>query len=100
MGRRKKKRPAIHRDKYGEFRWETYFIRGKQRRQKVRLRDGEEFGELDYIKANGDDIWLLQEGYHEILHEREMERQKFKDESESEINTDERTNPKGDARPF
>lgn len=65
----KKKRPKIHRDALGQFRWQLYFVNGKQRREKVRLIDGMEVD--DFIRKNADDAWLLQEGYYDILHERD-----------------------------
>lgn len=74
MGKKKKRRPKVLRDEKGEFRWETYFVGGKQKRRKVRRIDGKEFDEYEYIRNNADDIWLLQEGYYEILHDREMRR--------------------------
>ena len=42
IGKKKKRRPKVLRDENGEFRWETYFVRGKQKRRKVRLIDGKE----------------------------------------------------------
>lgn len=76
MGKKKpkKKKPKLHYDEKGQFRWETYFVRGKQKRKKVRTVDGVDTEE--FIRLNADDIWLKQEGYFEILHEREMERNK------------------------
>jgi hypothetical protein len=79
MGRRSERPPKIHRDEQGEFRWETYFVRGKQRRQKVRMLDGKDFDYDKFIRANADDIWLKQEGHFEILHEREMERNRIEE---------------------
>ena len=50
----------------------TVFMNGKQ----VRVRreptiDGMDVE--DFIRENADPIWLHQNGYHELLHEREME---------------------------
>ena len=36
--------------------------------------DGKDFDYEEFIRANADDIWLMQHGEYEILHEREMER--------------------------
>lgn len=74
MGRKRKRPPKVLRDEKGEFRWETFFIRGKQRRRKIRMLDGKDFDYEEFIRANADDIWLMQHGEYEILHEREMER--------------------------
>ena len=53
----------------------TVFMNGKQ----VRVRreptiDGMDVE--DFIRENADPIWLHQNGYHELLHEREMEDKK------------------------
>ena len=53
----------------------TVFMNGKQ----VRVRreptiDG--MNVEDFIRENADPIWLHQNGYHELLHEREMEDKK------------------------
>ncbi len=41
--------------------------------------DGVDFDRDAYIRANADDVWLLEEGHHDIIHEREMERRKLED---------------------
>jgi len=82
MGKKKKRKPKIHRDDQGEFRWEVYFLRGKEKRRKIRMLDGKDFDYDEYIRANADDVWLVQEGHYEILHEREMERRKLESNSE------------------
>lgn len=83
MAKKRKRVPKIHRDEQGEFRWEVYFVRGKERRRKIRMLDGKDFDYDTYIRENADDIWLLQNGEYEILHEREMER-KGLEEKEAE----------------
>ena len=55
----------------------TNFIRGKQRRRKIRMLDGKDFDYEKFICANADDIWLKQHGEDEILNEREMERNRI-----------------------
>lgn len=52
----------------------TVFMNGKQ----VRVRRPQTIDGMDvdnFIRHNADPIWLHQNGYHEILHEREMEEQ-------------------------
>ena len=75
MGKKKRKggkKPIIHRDELGEFRWETFFVRGKQRRRKIRLIDGIPVDE--FIENNADEIYYTQERDYEALHRLEMER--------------------------
>lgn len=67
---RKKNRKKIFRDEHGEYRWEYYFVGGKQKKSKVRVVDGEDFDD-DYIRNNADDIWLHQNGMWDIIHERQ-----------------------------
>jgi hypothetical protein len=55
-----------------DFRFETYFVRGKMKRRRIRLIDGLDADE--WIRRNADDVFLVQEGYYEVLHERENER--------------------------
>ena len=74
-----KRPPKIHHDEEGEFRWEAYFVRGKQKRRKIRMLDGKDFDYEEYIRANADDLWLAQHGEYEILHEREMERARLEE---------------------
>ncbi len=52
-------------------------MRGKQKRRKIRMLDGKDFDYDEFIRANADDIWLKQEGHFEILHEREIERNRI-----------------------
>lgn len=56
------------------YRTEVFFVRGKRKKRKIPLIDGLETEE--FIRRNADDIFLMQEGYFEILHEREQERNK------------------------
>ncbi|MCB1065425.1 MAG: hypothetical protein KDN20_21230 [Verrucomicrobiae bacterium] len=88
MGKRPQK---IHRDEEGEFRWETYFVRGKQKRRKIRMLDGKDFDYDEFIRANADDIWLKQQGEYEILHERQMEGNRL--EKKGAENGDDNENP-------
>ena len=55
-----------------DYRTEIYFVRGKMKKRKIPLIEGMEVEE--FMRRNADDITLLQEGYFEILHEREMAR--------------------------
>lgn len=71
MGRRRRKgkgqrKPKLHRDDKGEFRWETYFDGGKQKRTKVRTVDGIDADE--FWRQNVDPIALHQAGEYELLH--------------------------------
>ena len=56
------------------FRTEIYFVRGKMKKRKIPLIDGMEVEE--FIRRNADDVYLVQEGYFDILHEREQARNK------------------------
>lgn len=76
----KKKKPVIHHDNRGEFRWETYFVGGKQKKRKVRMVCG--IDQDDFIENHADDVFLQQNGYYEILHVKEEKRR-----SESGIRT-------------
>ncbi len=84
MGIKRKRPPKVLRDEQGEFRWETYFVGGKQTRRKIRMLDGKDFDYEEYTRANADDIWLKQHGEYEILHEREMERNRIEEGAEPE----------------
>ena len=76
----KKKKPVIHHDNRGEFRWEIYFVGGKQKKRKVRMVCG--IDQDDFIENHADDVFLQQNGYYEILHAKEEKRR-----SESGIRT-------------
>ena len=67
-----KKRKKVLRDAQGEYRLEIFFVNGKQKKRKIRLIDGLPVDE--FVARNADDIFLLQEGMYEILHQREMRR--------------------------
>ena len=62
---KKKSKHKLHYGDQGQFRWETYFVGGKQKRRKIRLIKSMEPDE--FIRANADEIWLLQEGLYEEL---------------------------------
>ncbi|TLD68207.1 hypothetical protein FEM03_23915 [Phragmitibacter flavus] len=67
-----KKKSVFHHDNLGQFRGETHFVGGKQNRRKVRTVDGMEPDE--FLRRNACDVWLHQEGHHDVLHQKEMER--------------------------
>ena len=52
------------------YRIETYFVGGKMKKRKIPLIDGLPVEE--FIRRNADDVFLLQEGYYEILQERQV----------------------------
>jgi hypothetical protein len=62
MGKRKDK----------NFRTEIYFVGGKRKKRRIPLVDGLDVDE--FIRRNADDAFLLENGYFEILGEREAER--------------------------
>jgi hypothetical protein len=73
MGKKRKKRKKIfHFDEKGQFRWEINFVGGKQKRRKVRTIDGIDVEE--FIRYNADDLFLKNEGHHEILNEIQKEK--------------------------
>ena len=65
MGKRKRQK-KLHYDDKGQFRWETYFVGGKQKRTKVRTVDGMDADE--FWRRNADPIALHQAGDYELLH--------------------------------
>ena len=69
MSTKAHKKKKVLTDQRGEFRFETYFVNGKQKRRKVRLIDGIPVEE--FIEMNADEIFLVQEGYYEILDARQ-----------------------------
>ena len=69
---KKGKKIKILKDERGEYRVEWFFVNGKQRSRKIRLIEG--IPVSDFIERNADDIFLVQEGMYELLHEREMRR--------------------------
>ncbi|MBL9207461.1 MAG: hypothetical protein JNN01_20435 [Opitutaceae bacterium] len=54
------------------YRTEIFFVGGRMKKRKIPLIEGMEVEE--FIRRNADDAFLLQEGYYEILHERETKR--------------------------
>ena len=69
MGIKAHRKRRVLADQHGEFRFETYFANGKQKRRKVRLIDGMPVAE--FIEKNADEMILVQEGYYEILDARQ-----------------------------
>ena len=66
----KRKRKEAKAERQKKYQW--VFMNGKQ----VRIRRPQKIDGLDpeeYIRRNADDIWLTQNGYYEILHERHMQ---------------------------
>ncbi len=61
----KAKKKKIRRDHKGEFVFETYFIRGKQKRRKIYAVDGIPADE--FYERNADPITLLQDEEYEML---------------------------------
>ncbi len=61
----KKAKKKYHIDEQGHYIWETYFVRGKQRRSKVRVTviDGEIIDDMD--------DWLISNAGDDVLHELE-----------------------------
>ena len=77
----KRKRREAKAERQKKYKW--VFINGKQ----VRIRRPETIDGLDpyeFIRQNADDIWLTQNGYYEILHERYMQ----EEEEQKNSNTD------------
>jgi hypothetical protein len=83
--KRQSRRPSIpgssdqmkKKQKNADFRTVTYFVRGKMKQRKILLIDGMEVD--DFIRQNADDVWLMQNGYYEILNERAMQREEPSD---------------------
>lgn len=75
-GKKSRKQPKIHRDDKGPFVWETYFVRGKQKREKIRVTviDGKIIDDTDqWLLDNADDIFLHQSERWDLIHQRDME---------------------------
>ncbi len=70
MGKRKRQK-KLHYDDKGQFRWETYFVGGKQKRQKVRTVDGMDADE--FWRRNADPIALHQAGDYHVSDELESQ---------------------------
>lgn len=86
MGKKEKRKPKLHRDEEGEFYWQVFFVRGKERRMKIRTIDGMHVD--DFIEHNVDDVWLVQHGYFEILHQREEERDRMERQEREEAGSE------------
>ncbi len=55
-----------------DYRLETYFVGGKMKHRRTLLVEGRPTEE--FLRAHADDAFLAEEGYFEILHERECGR--------------------------
>ncbi len=76
MAKKKKKKPAPGEPVKGrDFRYETYFVGGKMKRIRIPLIGG--LPVEDFLRAHADDCFLAAEGYYELLHERQCERDGF-----------------------
>ena len=76
MSRKKKKKPKIQSDEQGHFVWETYFVRGKQKRRKERVTviDGKIVDDLDeWLLVNADDIYLHQIERWDLIERRRLD---------------------------
>lgn len=70
---RKKKSAKIQTDKSGDFVWESYFVGGKQKRQKIRVIGGEVVRDMDeYLLRNADDMYLHQIERWDLIEQRRM----------------------------
>lgn len=81
MGKKKK----IQYDKEGPFYYRTFFVNGKQRREKVRgfvVVDGKPVDRDEFLRANASEMDLYQMGDHELLYERECERNSEEEEDD------------------
>lgn len=76
MPKKRKKRPKYHTDEQGCFVWENYFVRGRQRRRKLRVTviDGEIMNDPDtWLLANADDCFLHQIERWDLIGQRQLE---------------------------
>jgi hypothetical protein len=64
---KRKEKPKIRRDSKGEYFFQSYFGRGKQRYERIYVVDGIPADE--FYRRNADPITLLQNGDYELLHE-------------------------------
>jgi len=55
-----------------DFRFEIHFVGGKMKKRKIPLIEG--LSVEEFVRRNADDAFLIEEGYFNILHERETER--------------------------
>jgi Uncharacterised protein family (UPF0158) len=76
MPKKGKKRSKYHTDEQGHYVWENYFVRGKQRRRKLRVAviDGEIIDDPDaWLLANADDCSLNQIERWDLIGQRTIE---------------------------
>jgi predicted nucleotidyltransferase len=92
--KKSKKKPAVQTDAQGQFIWETYFVGGKQKRQKVRVIDGKPVHDIDeYLINNADDIYLHQTGRWDLMEQRRLE----EEAEQPEAQHPEAQHPEGEA---
>ena len=97
--KKSKKKPAVQTDAQGQFIWETYFVGGKQKRQKVRVIDGKPVHDIDeYLINNADDIYLHQTGRWDLMEQRRLEEEAQQPEAQQpEAEQPEAEQPEGKA---
>ncbi|MFH1847009.1 MAG: hypothetical protein ABH869_05580 [Candidatus Omnitrophota bacterium] len=66
---KRKNNSKIHKDHKGEFIYETYFINGKMKKQKIYVVEG--IPAEEFYRKNADTITLIQNGDYDLLHEHE-----------------------------
>ncbi len=69
---RKPKAATVHPQKGRDYRLEPYFVGGKMKHRRIPLIANGPIEE--FLRAHATDGFLVEEGYLEILHERECER--------------------------
>lgn len=67
--KKKENKPKTYKDNKGEYIKQWYFVRGKQKFMKIYVIDGIPADE--FYERNADPITLLQDGYYELLSQRE-----------------------------
>ena len=75
--KKSQKRVKYHTDEQGHYVWENYFVRGKQRRSKLRVTviDGEIIDDPDeWLLVNADDIFLHQCELWDLIEQRQLAR--------------------------
>jgi len=73
--KKSQKRVKYHTDEQGHYVWENYFVRGKQRRSKLRVTviDGEIIDDPDeWLLVNADDIFLHQCELWDLIEQRQL----------------------------
>ncbi len=73
---KKPKKPKYHADGQGHYVWENFFVRGKQRRRKLRVTviNGEIINDPDtWLLANADDCFLHQIERWDLIGQRQLE---------------------------